>query len=86
MNTSFGVVCKIGLCRHRCRIEAAGKVAGDSDAENVLCMINIDNVALGEDFYFYIDEVETNFSRYISSLFDTSKIGTKKTSPKSLIT
>lgn len=50
----------------------------DSDAENVLCMINIDNVALGEDLYFYIDEVETNFSRYISSLFDTSKIGTKK--------
>ena len=50
----------------------------DSDAENVLCMINIDNVALGEDLYFYIDEIETNFSRYISSLFDTSKIGTKK--------
>ena len=50
----------------------------DSDAESILCMINIDNVALGEDLYFYIDEIETNFSRYISSLFDTSKIGTKK--------
>jgi len=50
----------------------------DNDAENILCMINIDNVALGEDLYFYIDEIETDFSRYISSLFDTSKIGTKK--------
>lgn len=50
----------------------------DTDAENVLCMINLDKVALGEDLYFYIDEVESDFSKYISSLFDTSKIGTKK--------
>ena len=50
----------------------------DEMAENVLCMINIDKVALGEDLYFYIDEVETDFSKYILSIFDTSKIGTKK--------
>ena len=47
-------------------------------AENILCMINIDKVALGEDLYFYMDEVETDFSKYIASLFETSKIGTKK--------
>lgn len=50
----------------------------DEQAANILCMINIDKVALGQDLYFYIDEVETDFSKYISSLFDTSKIGTKK--------
>ncbi len=33
--------------------------------ENILCMINLDNLAVGENLYFYVDEVETNFSSFV---------------------
>lgn len=36
------------------------------EAKNVLCVINIDRVALGENLYFYIDEVSTDFSRFVA--------------------
>lgn len=35
-------------------------------AENVLCVINIDKVAVGENLYFYIDEVSTDFSDFVA--------------------
>ncbi len=33
--------------------------------ENILAMINIDNVGVGENLYFYVDEFETDFARKI---------------------
>lgn len=39
----------------------------EDDAENVLCVINIDKVAFGNNMYFYIDEIKTDFSKYVSS-------------------
>ena len=50
----------------------------NDEAENILCMINIDKISLGDELYFYVDEIETSFSKYISSLFETSRIGTRK--------
>ena len=36
------------------------------EEKNILCVINIDKVALGNRMYFYMDEVETSFSKYVS--------------------
>ena len=38
------------------------------DEKDVLCVINIDKVALGTNLYFYMDEVKTSFSKYVSSV------------------
>ncbi len=40
----------------------------NDDAKNVLCVINIDKVAYGNKMYFYIDEVKTDFSKYVSKV------------------
>jgi len=36
------------------------------DAKNVLCVINVDKIAFGNKMYFYIDEIKTDFSKYVS--------------------
>jgi len=33
--------------------------------DNILCMINLDNLAVGENLYFYVDEVKIGFSDFI---------------------
>lgn len=38
----------------------------EDEAENVLCVINIDKIAFGNKMYFYIDEIKTDFSKYVS--------------------
>ena len=38
------------------------------DEKDILCVINIDKVALGTNLYFYMDEVKTSFSKYVSSV------------------
>lgn len=38
------------------------------DAKNVLCVINIDKIALGKSMYFYIDEISSKFSKYVSKV------------------
>lgn len=38
----------------------------NDEAKNVLCVINIDKVAFGNNMYFYINEIETGFSKYVS--------------------
>lgn len=37
------------------------------EAKNVLCVINIDKVAVGKNLYFYIDEVSTDFSKFVAN-------------------
>lgn len=56
----------------------------NEEANNILCMINIDKVSLGDELYFYIDEIETSFSKYITSLFETARIGTRKVNVSNL--
>lgn len=36
------------------------------EEKNILCVINFDKIALGNNVYFYIDEVKTSFSKYVS--------------------
>ena len=40
----------------------------DEEAKNLLCVINIDKVAFGNNMYFYIDEVKTDFSKYVAKV------------------
>lgn len=36
------------------------------DAQNILCVINIDKIAVGKNIYFYMDEISTEFSKYVA--------------------
>ena len=47
----------------------------DKQKENILCMVNLDNVALGKKVYFYSDEIETNFSKFVKDLSSKKKLG-----------
>lgn len=38
----------------------------EEDEKNVLCVINLDNVSVGKNIYFYIDEISTDFSKYVA--------------------
>ena len=40
----------------------------EDDEKNILCVINIDKIALGNNVYFYMDEVKTGFSKYVSNV------------------
>lgn len=40
----------------------------EDEAQNILCMINLDKIALGQNSYFYIDEISTKFSKYVSNV------------------
>lgn len=40
------------------------------DAKNIVAALNFDTIALGENLYYYIDEVQTKFSKYIGSTLD----------------
>ena len=41
------------------------------EEKDILCVINLDKIALGNNVYFYIDEVKTKFSKYVSSICST---------------
>lgn len=43
------------------------------EKENILCMINIDNIALGQNLYFYVNEYSTNFEEFISNSLRKNK-------------
>lgn len=50
----------------------------EKEKNNILCMINLDDVALGKNTYFYVDEVETKMSKVLSEISENSKLGVKK--------
>ena len=52
----------------------------DEDAENILLMINLDNVAVGKDVYFYVDEIENDFSKYAAEFLYQNEYDLKKIS------
>ena len=54
------------------------------DAKNIALMINLDKVALGENTYFYVDEIENSFSKYFNNLSHEKKLGIKKVSTANL--
>jgi len=42
--------------------------------EDILCMINIDNIAVGENLYFYANEIETQFSSFVAQNLNDNKL------------
>ena len=52
----------------------------EDDAKNILLMINLDNIAVGKNLYFYVDEIENNFSKYASEFLYQNEYGLKKIS------
>ncbi len=39
----------------------------EEEAKNTLCVINLDKIALGKNLYFYMDEISTDFSKYVAN-------------------
>lgn len=39
----------------------------DEVAQETLCVINLDKIAVGKNVYFYMDEVSTKFSKYVNN-------------------
>lgn len=50
----------------------------DKDKEDILCMINFNNIALGNDLYFYINEIETETSKYVSNVAKEQSLAIEK--------
>lgn len=50
----------------------------EQDSENILCMINLDDVSVGKNTYFYVDEIETDLSKLLTEIITTSKISAEK--------
>ncbi len=53
----------------------------DENKSDILAMINFDNIALGENLYFYMDEIETKNSKFVGEVayknqLDISKVDT----------
>lgn len=47
-------------------------------SKDILCMINFDNIALGENSYFYIDETSNKFSDYMKNIVKKNEINMKQ--------
>lgn len=56
----------------------------EEDRKNILCMINFDGIALGEDVYYYVDEVETKLSKFIGSVVEENKSKVKQVKTSNL--
>lgn len=56
----------------------------EETASNILLMINLDKIALGKNLYFYVDEVQTEFSKFISNLSKNGEINIKNLSVSNL--
>lgn len=50
------------------------KGISNEEKSNILCMINIDSIAVGKNIYFYVDEVETNFSKFVSDVASKNNV------------
>ena len=49
-----------------------------ADKENILCMINVDNIAIGKNLYFYVDEVSNGFEKFVSNALNEDNLNTKQ--------
>lgn len=56
----------------------------DEELNNILLMINLDNIAVGRNLYFYIDEIENDFSKYVSDFSSKNQLDIKKVSVSNL--
>ena len=54
------------------------------DKKNIVCMINVNQVALGENLYFYMNEVETKSSKFVEDVVYENRIDISKVNVKHL--
>ncbi len=47
----------------------------EKDSKNILLMMNIENIALGKNLYFYVDETKTELSDFAKDLSGSKKLG-----------
>lgn len=50
------------------------KGLSSEDKNNILCMINIDSIAVGKNLYFYTDEIETKFNKFVADAVKDSYV------------
>lgn len=50
----------------------------EQSKQNILCMINIDSIAVGENLYFYVDEVSTKLSDFVGENLNTASINIRQ--------
>ena len=46
----------------------------EDGAKNILLAINLDTIAFGKNLYFYVDEIETEISKYSKEIFEEADI------------
>lgn len=50
------------------------KGISSDEKDNILCMINLDSIAVGKNLYYYINEVETDWSKFVSNVMEDTKL------------
>ena len=56
----------------------------EETASNILLMINLDKITIGKNLYFYVDEIQTEFSKFVSKLSKNGEINIKGLSVSNL--
>lgn len=54
------------------------KGISEDDKNNIVCMINVNQIAVGKKVYFYMNEVETKTSAYVEDLTYNSRVDVEK--------
>lgn len=54
------------------------KGISEEDKENIICMINVNQIALGKSLYFYMNEIGTKTSKYLENLTYDNRINIDK--------
>ena len=54
------------------------KGISDDEKANIICMINLNQIAFGENLYFYMDEVETTASKFVENVTYDSRVDIEK--------
>lgn len=56
----------------------------EETAQNILLMINVDKIAVGKNLYFYVDEIENDFSKFMKNLSKSGNSSFRQVSVKNL--
>lgn len=56
----------------------------EEDSKDILLMINLDNISVGQNLYFYVDEIENDFSKYVSNHISENSLNLRKVSTSNL--
>lgn len=60
------------------------KGISEDSKKNILCAINLSTISLGSKLYYYSNEVETSFTKYINKFIDNNKLSIREVETKHL--